>query len=318
VIYLHEQTDGWELTAKTQDASIAAWRAVAEGDRRARDEILYGLDEAGREFTAGRYPLSQLVREDPSGYLGIVGVNARQAFNQLFLWRLMPTPMILLALWVLWRRRRDRTALAIAALCCVPLATVLAFFALPRYLVVTTALLYGLSGVGLTMIRPQWRKLAACVAVALLGFTTVKGMSGPGGFWHPREPIEQRAAGEWIDAHTKADDRIMTRSQVVAFYAERRTVALPYTDPDTMLAFARRFGARYLVADEFILWDWRPQLRYLFADGPWPGLRLVYETHAQGRTLRVFALDPAPERVVDDEHLPTIAHAGNGAPTGPG
>ena len=317
VVYLHEQTDGWELTAKTQDASIAAWRAVAEGDRRARDEVLYGLDARGREFTAGRYPLSQLVREDPSGYLGIVGVNARQALRQLFLWRLIPTPMVLLALWVLWRRRRERTALSIAALCCVPLATVLAFFALPRYLVVTTALLYGLAGVGIAALRPPWRRLGVIAAAAMLIITTIAGMFGPDGFWHPREPVEQRRAGEWIAENTKDDDRIMTRSQVVAFYAERRPVALPYTDPDTMLQFARRFGARYLVADEFILWEWRPQLRYLFADGPWPGLRLVYETHAQGRALRIFALDPPPDRVSDDDHLPTLAHAGDGSPNGP-
>src|SRR5690606_13935881 len=107
--------------------------------------------------------------------------------------------------------------------------------------------------------------------------------------------IEQRLAGEWIHDHVPEDARIMTRSQVVAFYADRSTVALPYASPERIMAFARHWGAEYVVADEFILWEWRPQLRYLFGPGPYPGLKLVHEVEREGRLVRVFAFDPPVE-----------------------
>ncbi|HEY2997016.1 MAG TPA: glycosyltransferase family 39 protein, partial [Acidimicrobiales bacterium] len=41
--YLHAHTGTWELSAKTQDASIAAWHAVAQSHREERDSILWAL-----------------------------------------------------------------------------------------------------------------------------------------------------------------------------------------------------------------------------------------------------------------------------------
>lgn len=314
VSYLHDTTGSWSFTAKTQDASLEAWRAVAEGDRRARDEVLYGLDESGLEFSAGRYPLTQLVRDDPAGYAALVGVNLTRLLEFLFLWRLIPTPLMLLALWVLWRQRRNRVVLSMLGVALVPVATVLAFFVLPRYLVVTTALLYGLCGIGLTMLPARWLTPAKVAIGLMMGLTVFGAMFGPGGFGQPREPLEQRAVGEWLQQHTDPDDRIMTRSQVVAFHAERQTIALPYAPTATTLAFGAHYGARYLVADEFILWDWRPQLRHLFGDGPWQDLRLVHQVEAQGRVARVFEIVASSPDGVVDERLPTLAHAADGSP----
>jgi hypothetical protein len=289
---------------------------VAEGDRRARDEVLYGLDESGLDFSAERYPLTQLIREDPGGYLGLVLVNVRQLLRTVFLWRLIPTPLALLVLWVIWRERRNRVVLSLAVAGLLPVASALAFFVLPRYLVVTAALADGLCGLAVARLPTRFQRPAIWASVAMVGVTIVMAAFGPTGLWSLREPLEQRKAGEWLEANTDPEDRIMTRSQVVAFYADRETVALPYAAPDTTLNFGRHFGARYLVADEFILWEWRPQLRYLFGEGPWPGLRLVHQEEAQGRVLRIFALDPPPEEVADDDHLPTLAHMGDGSPAG--
>jgi hypothetical protein len=317
VWYLHDVTGGWGFTAKTQDASLEAWRAVAEGDRRSRDVVLYGLAENGIEFSAGRYPLSQLVREDPVGYLGIVGVNVSKLFQTVFWWRVMPTPLVLLALWAWWRERRNRVVWSMVAVAAAPVLTVLAFFVLARYLVVTTAVLHVLCGIGLAALPPRWRRPALVGALCLMAVTVVGSASGPGGFGHPREGVEQRLIGEWIRDHTDEDARIMTRSQVVAFYADRETLALPYATPRRTVAFGRHFAADYLVADEFILWEWRPQLRHLFGDGPWPGLELVHEVRAQGRVARVFALDPPDVDPPADVDLPRLAHVGDGSPTRP-
>lgn len=314
VDYLHDTTGSWSFTAKTQDASLDAWRAVAEGDRRARDEVLYGLDESGLEFSAGRYPLTTLVREDPSGYAALVGVNITRLLDFLFLWRLIPTPLMLLALWVIWRQRRNRVVLSMVAVALVPVATVLAFFVLPRYLIVTTALLYGLCGLGLTMLPPRWTAPAKVATGLMMGLTVFGAMFGPGGFGHPREPVEQRAIGEWLEANTDPADRIMTRSQVVAFHSDRQTVALPYASPDETIRFGAHYGARYLVADEFILWEWRPQLRFLFGEGPWQNLRLVHEEQRQGRVARVFEIHSDEVPVDDDSRLPSLAHAADGSP----
>lgn len=313
VSYLHDTTGEWSFTAKTQDASLEAWRAVAEGDRRARDEVLYGLDESGLEFSADRFSLTELIRDDPSGYAALVWVNISRLLDFLFLWRLIPTPLMLLALWTIWRQRRNRVVLSMVAVGLVPVATVLAFFVLPRYLIVTTALLYGICGIGLTLLPEKWL-LPAKVAVGLMmGLTVFGTMFGPGGFGHPREPVEQRAIGEWLAENTDPDDRIMTRSQVVAFHADRQTVALPYASPEATLRFGAHYKARYLVADEFILWEWRPQLRYLFEDGPWPGLRLIHEVERQGRLARVFEIESSPDGPTDDR-LPSLAHAADGSP----
>ncbi len=323
--YLEEQTGTRALTAKTQDASIEAWRGVAEGRRRARDEVLYALDESGLEFSAGRSSLPQLVRDDPIGYLGIVGVNSRAALDgfakptdvgaTLPSWRIVPIPIGLAALWAAWRHRRDRRVVLLVIAGAVPLATTLAFFFLPRYVVVATALLAVLGGVALADIvraRPSWRPAVVAVTGGLLVWSFIGQTWGDNGLLDPREAEEQRTIGEWIEANTDEDTTIMTRSQVVAYYADRPTVAMPYADYDRILGFGRHYGADLLVADQYILWGWRPQLRSLFAEGPWKDLELVHEIRNDGRLVRVFDLGEGEDFEGD---LPRLAHAGDGSPS---
>ena len=129
---------------------------------------------------------------------------------------------------------------------------------------------------------------------------------GPAGWWHPTDHTDQQAAGEWIAGASGPGDRLMTRSFVVEHFAGRDAVAVPYTDLDGILVVARHFGVRYLAVDETSARRVRPQLLPLLGDEPVPGLRLVHESTAEGRTTRVFALDPAPPPSTEDAARPRV------------
>ena len=73
--FLHTNTGEWELTAKTNDVSIDAWRAVAAHDRRARDAEIYALADDGVSFENRPASLTALVRDDLDGYREIVETN---------------------------------------------------------------------------------------------------------------------------------------------------------------------------------------------------------------------------------------------------
>jgi hypothetical protein len=89
----------------------------------------------------------------------------------------------------------------------------------------------------------------------------------------------------------------MTRSMVVDYYAERPTMAIPYASLDEILRYARHYGARYLVVDWYTAVRLRPQLAPLRSTDRIAGLRLAHEVRAEGRTTRIFALDPPPPSV---------------------
>jgi hypothetical protein len=292
--YLHDHTGRWQVTAKTQDASLDAWHAVARSDREARDAVLYGLDGPGLRFPTERSSLPALARDDPAGYAAIVATNVTMLGRNVAGWWLLPLPVWALAALGAWRRRRSRTARILLAVAALPVATSLAFFVQPRYLVVTAATAVALAGAGLAGVARARRRLvtggvlAVCLAASLGAFV------GPGGWWHPADHLDQRLAGEWLAARAGPGDRVMTRSFVVEHYAERSAVAVPYADLDEILAFARHYGVRWLVVDEQSSGRLRPQLLPLLEGGAPPGLRLAAELEAEGRVTRVFALDPAP------------------------
>ena len=118
-----------------------------------------------------------------------------------------------------------------------------------------------------------WVKPVVAGGLVLLVLSSVAGFRSSGaGWWHPSEGLDQREAGEWIAANAGPDDRIMTRSMVVEFYAERPAMAIPYAEMDEIIAYARHYGAplhrRRLVHDralaaaartaEGLLLQWRP------------------------------------------------------------
>ncbi len=300
--FLHDHTGRWELTAKTRDASIDTWRAVAERDREARDAVLYQLDETGLAFTPARATLASLALHDPVGYLQIVGVNVAELGKQLgdpvdrehpsLGWELLPLPVTALALWGTWRRRRNPVVLATAACALLPLATALAFFVQSRYLIPLTGFLAILAGVGFAALPRHWSRRATGAIGVLLALSLVAASDGAEGWLERREPTEHRIVGEWLATNTPSDARVMTRSLITVYYAERPAVAMPHSDVDTMLAYAQAWGVDYLVFDEYNMRSLRPDFADL-ADGfRHEGLQPVHAfTHTE-REVWVYDLDP--------------------------
>jgi hypothetical protein len=312
--YLHGHTGRWELTAKTQDRSIEAWHAVARNDRETRDRELYTPDSTGWDFPGERTSLTALARDDPAGYAGIAVTNVRMLATNLAGWWLLPLPVWALAARGAWRRRRSGTVRLLVAVALVPVLTSLAFFVQPRYLLVTTAVACVLAGAELAALTSGRRRTIVVAAAAVMLLAASAGaFRGDGGWWHPVDHTDQRRAGEWIAAHTRPGERIMARSFVVEYYAERATVAMPYDDLDGILAFARHYGVRWLVVDQTSAARVRPQVLRLLTAGAGTepdGLVLVYTTTDEGRTTSVFALDPAPPPVA--EPGPPLGFMGDG------
>jgi hypothetical protein len=305
-MYLHDNTGKWQLSAKTQDASIEAWEAVARADREQRDSVLYALDETGLNFAAGRSSLATLARQDPGGYLGIVRTNVGELVgsittpvtDQWLSWLLLPLPLWGLAVFGAWRHRRSGVVRLLLAVAALPVATALAFFVQPRYLIVAVALATPLVGAAIAALTGVRRRLVMLVVVGLLALSSVQAFhTEAAGWWHPSDHSDQREAGEWIAANTRPGDRVMTRSMVVDYYARRPTMAIPYASVDEILRYARHYGARYLVVDWYTAVRLRPQLAPLRTTDRIPGLRLAHEVRAEGRTTRIFALDPPPPSV---------------------
>ena len=316
--YLHGNTGRWQLTAKTQDASIEAWQAVARADRQARDRVLYALDETGYGFSTERTSLPALALDDPGGYVVVLRSNVAElaqalvnpTAGQLLAWLLLPLPVWGLVGLGLWRYRRSRPIQLLVAVAALPVATSLVFFVQPRYLMAAATLAVVPAAVALAGFAGNVRRWLTAGVVVLLLLSSVQAFEGPGGWWHPADHTDQRDAGEWLAAHTDADDPVMTRSMIVGYYAERPTLAIPYADLDRIVDFGRHYGAQYLVVDWYTVKRLRPQMRELQTDDEVPGLRLVHEVTREGRTTRIFAFDPAPPK--DVPMGPSLGFVGDG------
>ena len=319
--YLHAHTGKVQLSAKTQDASLEAWHAVAQADREERDSILWALDDTGLAFAnTERTSLPALAVADPAGYAGILGTNVRELgeemvepdSSEVLSWLLLPAPAWLLVAYGAWRVRRSWAARLVLATAAMPVVTALVFFVQPRYLVVATAFATVFLGVGAAALVRRWRRPALVVLAGLLLLSTAAGFRSPGaGWWHPSEGSEQRAAGEWIAANTEPDARILARSMVVEYYADRPTMAIPYAELDEIIAYARHYGADYIVADWYTVVRLRPQLEQVRDEGfSHPELRLVQKQRVEGRTYRIFAIEPSP---ADDRPMgPPLGFVGDG------
>ena len=305
--YLHGHTGKWSPTAKSQDASIGAWRAVAENNRLERDRVLYAVNSSGTGLGVPTESLTTLAREDPTGWLGIVWVNIKTIFRFYVMpefsfgpsWRMIPGFLLIPAAMEAWRSRRRRSLQILGAMALGPLATCVAFFTLPRYLVLTTAVITLLAARGLVVLlrrwSPGWRRLAIVVTVVFMATSTIAEVEPFLPWGKTTDPVEQAAAGRWIEENTPAASRIMTRSFHVQAYANRPVVAMPASDYATMLKFARRMGVDYVVADEATVSRRRPELyaALMTWDDP-PGLELVKSLTERGEEVRIFRLDPLP------------------------
>jgi hypothetical protein len=141
-------------------------------------------------------------------------------------------------------------------------------------------------------------------AFVLVASSTVAALHGSdNGWFHPLYGYpEHRAAGEWIREHSKPGDLVMSTNIVPGYYAHRRTVPIPWAQPDRMISFARHYGVRYLIADDAHGVRFRPQLRKIIPPDPtkYPGVRAVHEirepTRESERVTIIYELDPRPPR----------------------
>ena len=319
--YLYDHTGKVQLSAKAQDASIEAWLAVAQADRAERDSVLWALDETGLHFAnTERESLPSLAAGDPGGYAAIVGTNVASLVEEvvfpekgeILAWVLLPFPLWVLAGIGAWRARRSWTARLVLAATALPVATCVVFFVQPRYLFAAAALATVFVGVAVASLGRARVTPIVAAALALLVLSSVAGFRSQGaGWWHPSEGLDQREAGEWIAANAGPDDRVLTRSMVVEFYAERPAMAIPYAEMDEIITYARHYGATYVVVDWYTLVRLRPQLAPL-RDPSFevPGLRLVWKERVEGRTTRIYAVEPAP--AADRPMGPPLGFVGDG------
>jgi hypothetical protein len=299
VAYLHSDTGSWSLTAKSQDVSIEAWRAVAEGDRRERDQYLYALTPDGTGLGGETHSLTELAADHPAAWLGIVRINAVRVVRTYLAplwgyglaWEAVPAPLLLLALVELWRERRRRTIWLLTGMALVTVVTCLVFFTLPRYLALSSAVLTLLAAKGLVgwqrRLPRRWGTALATGAVLLVAMSTLTEVRSllPGR--RTADPVAHQEVGLWLASHTPPDARVMTRSFHVQAYADRPIVALPAADYASTLGFARLMGVTYVVVDQR-----SPLYEPLRRGPPQPGLRLVALIGAPTRPLRVYELDP--------------------------
>ncbi|CAN5793314.1 hypothetical protein BH10ACT1_BH10ACT1_35310 [soil metagenome] len=305
--YLHSHTGKWSATDKSQDASIQAWRAVAENNRLERDRVLYAVNSSGTGLGVPTRPLTTLAKEDPSGWLGIVWINIRTLLRVYVVpgfafgpnWQAIPGFLLIPAFLEMWRSRRRRSTQILAAIGLSPVITCIVFFTQARYLVATTAVVTLFAARGLVVALDRWRPRPAKVLLVLTALLMATSTIGaikpllPGAI--TSDPLEQAAAGRWIDANTPPKARIMTRSFHVQAYAHRPVVAMPSSDYATMLRFARRMGVDYVVADEATISRRRPELYAALLQ--WrdpPGMRLIKTIRERGQDVRIFQLDPLP------------------------
>ncbi|MEZ5137251.1 MAG: hypothetical protein R2711_00230 [Acidimicrobiales bacterium] len=315
----HDVTGSWSITAKSREASIDTWADIARGDRVQRDEVLHRIDPDGVTLGPPMRSLSSLAADDPAGWLRIVATNVAQVSRFYLLWQVVPIFLLLPALHRLWRSRATDATRIFGAAALGPVATSLTYFALPRYLLVTTCVVvaYGCWAV----VAWQRERSPAVRRWTAVGLAVGLGVSFVVATWPllPGSPSPERTdqidAGRWIDEHLPADAVLLTRSYAVQHAAHRPVVTLPVGTLDEVLAFGRRRGATHLVADETTLRSRRPELvDDLLGDTAPDGLALVAERTEGGRTVRIYAIEgvdpsvppwPLPLGYVSD--LPTPA-----------
>ena len=130
----------------------------------------------------------------------------------------------------------------------------------------------------------RWRRAAyaATAAAALAGVVWTWG--GPPArlalHFDDGPMPEMRAAGEWLRENGSPDQVVIDRKAYVPFFAGMRHIQLPNDDYETLVEYALRSGARYMVIEEYVAESLRPQLLPLLADARFreqePRLRAVF------------------------------------------
>jgi len=147
---------------------------------------------------------------------------------------------------------------------------------------------------------PQYPIPATPISRALpLAVTVVAFLGLAGALAHsqlPVQPFWRIEAGDWLARHAAAGSPVMARDSEVALYAGLPMVAFPDAEWPQVVAYGRARGARYLVVEEQMIKDLRPQLSGLLdVDHPPPEVSLLAELPGPtaSKTL-IYAFEAAP------------------------
>jgi len=271
-------------------------------------------------FVNRRASLAALAREDLDGYQGIVETNVRRLASEVAVpvdrdprglgWALLPLPISLLAAWGAWRLRRRPSVWLLLTCMALPTLTALAFFVQARYLIPATAFCCVLAGLAFTELKGWASRAVIGVGAVFLLLSLLAAADGDDGFLNRREPVELQAVGEWLHDNTPGDARVMTRSMVTEYYADRRAVAIPYASPEEVLRFAAHHGVDYIVADSYTYRDLRPQLIEWSKGNAPDGYTIVYRDERSGRNVIVLKADGAG--LAETTDAPGIGFMGDG------
>lgn len=305
--YLHSHTGKWELTAKSVDVNIEAWQALAKADRRTRDIYIYALDETGHTTEKPSYPLTQLAKEHPKEYFGIVGTNLLKLYKSLISfntttikgWRLFALPLLPFAFFGLWRYRSRAASLATMALIGLTLATVIGFFVLDRYLPPVVAGFAIFAGVGLAAVEGRRKTLWIALGMAGSVLSLATYLTDPIGPTLVRERKDIQLAARWLRPHASPGDVVMTRGTSIPYYMpEQRLVVPPVGTVNQTWRYARFNNVKYFVFEPTTQ-SWRPSLE-LLADGQDHsdiGFKLLHQFVADGRPTFIYEIVEGGKRL---------------------
>jgi 4-amino-4-deoxy-L-arabinose transferase-like glycosyltransferase len=74
------------------------------------------------------------------------------------------------------------------------------------------------------------------------------------------DSLELYNAGVWLKENTDPNAILMSRKDIVPYYAERRSVRLPYGDFSTIISIAKEYEVQYIIIDERSIAETRADL----------------------------------------------------------
>jgi len=100
------------------------------------------------------------------------------------------------------------------------------------------------------------------------------------------DSLELYNAGIWLKENTDPNAILMSRKDIIPYYAERRSVRLPFGDFSTIIRVAREYEAQYIIIDERAIAETRADL---------PEQVGLLDENSAPSNLKVVYLDTASE-----------------------
>src|ERR1041385_3079762 len=237
VLYLKITTGTWSLTPKTQNVKVLDldWRVNVSKEKVSSEETTTSqlLESVITQFPSRFWEYSKILLK----YAGI--------------------PLVAISLYGIFKNRNILLA-GLMMFLCIPLfgMNISTRFVLPfiPFLVIFAML-------SLENIKQAWLVYLLC-GIMLVGVSPV--------FDEIKIPeenlLELREAGLAIHPMVHTTDILLDRKPYTAFYAGGRYRQIPNEPLDTIMVFARRTNARFLVMAERVVGVFRPQLQPLLYD----------------------------------------------------